>query len=188
MKKQLLILASPSGGGKSTVARHLMSVHPDLKFSVSATTRSMRQGEVDGREYHFLSRVAFENAISNDEFVEYEEIFGNLYGTLKSEIQSSIRNGVKLIFDIDVKGALSLKKLYSEESLLIFISPPSLEVLEQRLRNRKSETEEQILNRLSRAAMEMSLTSKFDFVVINDNLKQALAESEAIVKREMYTL
>ena len=186
MKKQLVILASPSGGGKSTVARHLMRTFPQLKFSVSATTRNMRQGEVDGREYHFLTREAFENAIRNDEFVEYEEIFGNLYGTLKSEINSAIRNGEKLIFDIDVKGAISLKKLYPEESLLIFISPPSQKVLEERLRKRKSESEEQILNRLSRAQLEMSLIDKFDFVVINDNLKQALDEAEDIVIREMY--
>ena len=186
MKKQLVILASPSGGGKSTVARHLMRTFPQLKFSVSATTRNMRQGEVDGREYHFLTREAFENAIRNDEFVEYEEIFGNLYGTLKSEINSAIRNGEKLIFDIDVKGAISLKKLYPEESLLIFISPPSQKVLEERLRKRKSESEEQILNRLSRAQLEMSLIDKFDFVVINDNLKQALDETEDIVIREMY--
>ena len=186
MKKQLVILASPSGGGKSTVARHLMRTFPQLKFSVSATTRNMRQGEVDGREYHFLTREAFENAIRNDEFVEYEEIFGNLYGTLKSEINSAIRNGEKLIFDIDVKGAISLKKLYPEESLLIFISPPSQKVLEERLRKRKSESEEQILNRLSRSQLEMSLIDKFDFVVINDNLKQALDEAEDIVIREMY--
>jgi guanylate kinase len=186
MKKQLLILASPSGGGKSTIAKHLMAVHPDLKFSVSATTRSMRPGEVNGREYHFLTRDEFSKAIDNYEFVEYEEIFGNLYGTLKSVIDNSIHKGERLIFDIDVKGALSLKKIYPNESLHIFVAPPSLDILEQRLRNRKTESEEQINTRLQRAAMEMSLQSQFDFVVVNNNLELALAESEGIVSREMY--
>ena len=121
--------------------------------------------------------------IKDDAFVEYEEIFGHYYGTLKSEISKAIDNDEKLIFDIDVKGALSLKKLYPDNSLLIFISPPSMEELEKRLRHRSTETEEQITTRLSRAAMEMSLTDEFDYVIINDILDNTLRIAENIVKK-----
>jgi len=186
MRKQLLILASPSGGGKSTVAQHLMKIFTDLRFSVSATTRNKRPGETDGKEYYFLNREAFEAAILRNEFVEYEEIFGNLYGTLKTEIEDAIKNNENLIFDIDVKGALSLKKLYPENSILIFIAPPSMEELEQRLRRRSTESDEQIAIRLSRAAMEMSLQSEFDYVIENNVLEETLSTAESIVRENCY--
>jgi guanylate kinase len=186
MKKQLLVLASPSGGGKSTVARHLLTVFPEFRLSVSATTRKKRPGEEHGKEYFFMSRKEFENIIQEDGFIEYEEIFGNLYGTLKSETANAIKNGEKLLFDIDVKGALSIKKLFPAHTLLIFFSPPSLDILEQRLRQRKTETEEQIATRLSRATMEMSYQKDFDYVIINDNLPQTFKETEEIVRNNFY--
>ncbi len=186
MKKQLLILASPSGGGKSTFARHLLSHYPEFRLSISATTRNQRPGEQDGKDYYFMSKSEFVKAIDDNKFIEYEMIFDNYYGTLKTEVSNSIRNGEKLLFDVDVKGALSIKKLFSENALLIFIAPPSLEILEQRLRRRKTETEEQIRTRLSRAAMEMSHKDEFDFIIINNELQEALNEAETIVKNNCY--
>lgn len=182
MKKQLLILSSPSGGGKSTVARHLLKVFPQFKLSVSATTRKKRPGEVHGKDYYFLSKEEFQNAIENDELIEYEEIFGNFYGTLKSEVEEKIKNGQQLLFDIDVKGALSLKKLFPEEALLVFLVPPSEEVLLERLRNRKTETDEQIRTRFERAQMEIDYSKKFDIVLVNDKLEDTLKQAEEIVK------
>jgi guanylate kinase len=186
MKKQLLVLASPSGGGKSTVARHLLTIFPDFKLSVSATTRNKRPDEQHGKEYFFMTKENFEKAIKDNEFVEYEEIFGNLYGTLKTKIGNAIKNSEKLIFDIDVKGALSIKKLFPEYTLLIFITPPSLDILEQRLRQRKTETEEQIRTRLSRAAMEISYEKYFDYTITNDDLEQTFRTAKEIVKANFY--
>jgi guanylate kinase len=184
-KKRLLVLSSPSGGGKSTIATKLMQEFINLKFSVSATTRKMRPGEVDGKQYHFLGVDDFENHIKSGNFVEYEQIFGNYYGTLRSEVNKSLEKGDCLIFDIDVKGAMSIKKSFPEESLLIFISPPNLQVLETRLRNRSTETEEQIKTRLSRAEMEISFAKDFDKIIINDILDDAINETLDEVGKNM---
>ncbi len=186
MKKQLVILSSPSGGGKSTVANHLLKQFPEFRLSVSATTRKQRPGEQHGKEYYFFTREEFEKAIADDKFIEYEEIFGNYYGTLKSEVSNAVKKGEKIIFDIDVKGALSIKKLFPDESLLIFLSPPTFDILEQRLRNRKTETEEQIQTRLARARMEMGLKEYFDYVIINDRLDTTLQQAEDIVRKECF--
>jgi guanylate kinase len=184
-KKSLLALSSPSGGGKTTIARYLMTKHKDMRFSISATTRSKRPREEHGRDYYFISKYEFENKIKNNKLVEYEEIYGNYYGTLKSEVDRAIEAGEKLIFDIDVKGALSLRAAYPEESLLIFISPPSVEELERRLRGRSTESDEDISRRVSRAKMEMEYAEKFDYVVVNKVLKEAKEEIEYIVIKEM---
>lgn len=183
--KNLIVLSSPSGGGKSTVARHLMALYPSLKFSVSATTRSMRPGESYGKEYFFLTKEEFQIKIDENELIEYEEIFGNFYGTLKNVVQSEIASGNCLLFDVDVKGALSIQNFFPDNSLLIFLSPPDLPTLESRLRNRKTETDEQIQNRLSRAEYEMSLAYLFDYVIINDDLNITLKKAEEIVAKNI---
>lgn len=181
--KNLIVLSSPSGGGKSTISRHLMSLYPDMRFSVSATTRPKRPGEEHGKDYFFLSKQEFQSTIDADGFVEYEEFFGNRYGTLKSEVEKAITNKTKILFDIDVKGAMSIKKVFPDESALIFIAPPSIEVLSERLQLRGTETEEQIAKRIQRAEMEMSYSHKFDYVIINDILEKAKTEMENIAKK-----
>lgn len=184
MEKSLIIIASPSGGGKSTVAKHLLKVFT-LEFSISATTRTKRPGEEHGREYYFISNDEFKYKIENEEFVEYEEIFGNQYGTLKSEIDKALLNNRKLIFDIDVYGALSLKMFYPEHTLLIFLSPPNIDLLEERLRNRNTESEEQIQARISRAKMEMEKAPNFDYVIVNDVLEETLKKVESIIRKNI---
>jgi guanylate kinase len=183
-KKQLIVLSAPSGAGKTTLAHHLLTTFPSFKFSISATTRKPRPNEVDGKDYYFLTEEKFKELIDNGGFVEYEQIFGNYYGTLKSEVEKSLEKGEIVVFDIDVKGALSIKRLYPDKSLLIFISPPSLEILKQRLINRKTETPEQLQKRFERIEMEMKLKDNFDYVVVNDDLEKAKREIEEIVKKE----
>lgn len=178
--KSLIVISSPSGGGKSTIAKYLLSKYPKIEFSVSATTRKKREKETEGKDYHFLTKRQFQNKIENDELVEYEEIFGNYYGTLKSEVAKSIENNQTVLFDVDVKGALSLRKYFPENTLLIFISPPSIEILEQRLRNRRTESEEEIKNRLNRAEEEKQYSDKFDYLIVNDKLENAFAKIEEI--------
>jgi guanylate kinase len=184
-KKKLLVLSSPSGGGKSTIAKELLAKFENLKFSVSATTRAKRDGEINGVQYHFLKKDEFEEKIKSGEFVEYEQIFGNYYGTLKSETDKLLSLGFFVMFDIDVKGAMSIKNHYKDDALLIFISPPDFNTLETRLRKRSTETDEQINIRLSRAELEMSFSDKFDFVVINDSLENAISETIDIVNKNM---
>lgn len=181
-KKQLIVLASPSGGGKSTIARYLMKKYPSFQFSISATTRKSRPRETYGIEYFFMSKEEFEKKIDAGEFVEYEEIFGNYYGTLHSEINKALICNENLLFDIDVKGALSIKKAYPKESLLIFIAPPSIEELEHRLRLRSTETEEQIQTRLARAKMELAEQDKFDYIIINKELEKAFQQIDEIIE------
>ncbi len=180
--RRLIVLSAPSGAGKTTVARYLLSVLPDTVFSVSATTRPRRNSEMDGRDYHFLSREEFQRRIEQGELVEYEEIFGNYYGTLRSETEAALRQGKVMIFDVDVKGALSLKKAYPEDTFLVFIAPPSLDELERRLRHRGTESEDQIRRRLDRAALEMSYADQFDAVIVNDDLPTTLARARELVE------
>jgi guanylate kinase len=178
----IIVLSAPSGAGKTTVAKHLLQAFPRCVFSVSATTRAMRPGEQNGRDYHFLSTQEFTQRIQQGDLLEYEQIFDNYYGTLRSETLRRIQEGRIIIFDVDVKGALSLRQAFPDESLLLYIAPPSLEILGERLRNRGTETEQQIALRLSRAEMEMEFRAQFDHVLINDNLQETLHKAETLVK------
>lgn len=185
MARHLIVLSAPSGAGKTTVARHLLKQFPFLSFSVSATTRPQRPGEVHGKDYFFLSREEFRDRIERNDLIEYEEIFGNYYGTLKSVVQEALHRGDFLIFDVDVKGALSLRKAFPSETLLIFVAPPDLDTLAQRLRSRQTETPEQVQVRLARAEMEMAHRDAFDVVLVNTDLATTLQQATDIV--QLYT-
>lgn len=180
--KHLIVLAAPSGAGKTTIAHRLLKEFPMMRFSISATTRPKRPKEQDSIDYYFMTKDEFQQKIENNELAEYEEIFGNFYGTLRSEIDKGKKQNKLLLFDIDVKGALSLRKAYPEDTLLIFISPPTIEELEKRLRLRNTENQEQIDKRLSRVEMELKLKDKFDYVIINDVLEEAIKKTIEIVK------
>lgn len=182
-RKHLIVLSSPSGGGKSTVSRYLLANFNNLSFSVSATTRKMRPNEIEGVDYYFFSQSKFEEMISNNKLVEYEKIFGNYYGTLRSEIEKALKENKCLLFDIDVKGALSIKEKYPHDSVLIFLSPPSIEELEKRLRHRATENNEEIKKRLNRAELEMKYRQEFDFDIINVNLNDTLKSVHKIVEK-----
>jgi guanylate kinase len=184
---KLLVLSAPSGSGKTTIARALLNMHEDFIFSVSATTRKQRSNERNGSDYIFLSKEEFEQRVLNNEFIEYENIYGEYYGTLKEQIVSALNNGTTVIFDVDVKGAISIKKNFPQETVLIFIVPPSMETLEQRLRGRKTETEERIQTRLNRVPMEMEQQREFDYVIINSDLQQAIEEIENIIQVQLPT-
>ncbi len=178
----LFIISAPSGTGKTTVVRKLLDEIPDLVFSISATTRKKRDYEVDGKDYYFITKEEFENKIKNGEFVEYEEIFdGNYYGTLKSFVDKKIEEGRDIVFDIDVKGALSLKKYYKNLAILIFLKPPDKEEVMRRLIARGTENVEQIKNRLRRFEIEMAKIKFFDYIIINDNLEKAVKELVSLI-------
>lgn len=185
MSKRLIVLSAPSCAGKTTVARHLLTTFPVLRFSVSATTRPCRQGETPGVDYYFLSREEFKQRIAQDDLIEYEEIFGNYYGTLKSVVKESIVRGEFVLFDVDVKGALSLRKAFPADTLLMYIAPPDLETLEQRLRHRQTESDEQIQLRLARAEMELAHQQAFDVVLVNRDLPATLQEAQNIIERNI---
>lgn len=152
-----------------------------MRFSVSATTRPRRERETNGKDYFFLSRTEFEQNIAAGRMVEWEEIYGFYYGTLRSEVEKTFSAGTPMMFDVDVKGALSIKRMYPKETVLIFIKPPSMAVLQERLAQRKTESEETIRTRLDRVPMEMATAEQFDHIVVNDNLEKAVAEVDAIV-------
>ena len=173
----IIVLTAPSGAGKTTIARGVMREMPDIQFSVSATTRAPRESETDGEDYHFVSEDTFRRLIDEGELLEYEEVYpGRLYGTLREEVETKAAEHPVLL-DIDVKGALNVKRLYGDEALTLFIKPPSLAVLAERLRNRRTESEEALATRLDRAEMEMAYAPDFDAVVVNDDLETAVAET-----------
>jgi guanylate kinase len=183
MKEKLLIFSAPSGAGKSTIVHHLMQLNLGLEFSISATSRKPRKGEMDGREYHFISPEKFREMIREDAFVEWEEVYPDqYYGTLYSEVEKIWAEGKHAIFDIDVVGGLNLKKKYGSRACAIFVQPPNPEVLEERLRSRGTDDEASLQKRLGKARFEMTHAGQFDHIIINDNLEHALAEAERIVK------
>ena len=181
------IVSGPSGVGKSTLLKELRQKRPDLRFSISCTTRNPRPGEVHGEHYYFLSKEEYSRKVANGEFLEHAEVFHNGYGTLRSEIMGHVQNGFDVCLDIDVQGAMQLKErtLTDEEwkncAAFIFIVPPSREELERRLRGRQSDSEEQIKLRLEGAAQELSYWKKYDFVVVNDQLSQAVLRMEKLL-------
>jgi guanylate kinase len=183
LQKRLFIFSAPSGAGKTTIARHLLEQFSQMKFSVSATTRARRPQEIHSKDYYFLSKEEFEKAIAHNELAEYEQIFGNYYGTLKSEINSALDEGKILVFDIDVKGALSLQRAYPDDALLIFVAPPSMDILQQRLRERNTESEEQLQLRFARAAMELEAQDKFDEIIVNGDLEKAFQAARELVSK-----
>lgn len=178
-QSKMILITAPSGAGKTTIVRHLLSVFDFLAFSVSATTRNRRPHEQDGIDYYFKSPQEFKSLIQEDAFAEYEEVYKDqFYGTLKSEVDRLWGLKRRIVFDIDVQGATNLKKLYKENALGIFIAPPSLDILEDRLRSRKTETEKQLETRLTRVRKEMEYQDTFDAVLVNDDLNTALKEAE----------
>jgi guanylate kinase len=182
MARKAIIFSAPSGSGKTTIVKHLLQSNPDLGFSISASTRDKRgRTEQNGKDYYFLSPLDFKKKIDSNEFVEWEEVYeGNFYGTLKSEIERIWSEGKNVIFDVDVKGGLNLKKYFGENGLAIFVKVPSLEVLKERLHDRGTEDPESLSRRLFKAQFEMSFQDKFDVVLVNENLKTSLAEAQRL--------
>ncbi len=179
---KLIVISAPSGSGKTTIARAIMQKYPGMLFSVSATTRTPRAGEVNGKDYFFLSKEEFQRRVQAGDLVEWEEIYGNYYGTLKSEIDRALNRGAIMLFDVDVKGALSIKRVFPDDSLLIFIKPPSFEVLRDRLLGRKTEDDATIRRRLDRVPMELEKGSHFDWQVVNDDLQTAINNVDEIIR------
>ncbi len=181
--EKLIVFAAPSGSGKTTIVRHLLS-KPELKldFSISATSREPRTEEVDGKDYYFLSLEDFKKKIKNDEFLEWEEVYrDNFYGTLKSEVERIWESGKNVIFDIDVVGGLDIKHIYPEETLAVFVKPPSIEELKIRLKKRKTESEDKINMRVAKASIELATAPQFDFIIENNHLQTALQEAYDLV-------
>lgn len=176
MKGKLIIFAAPSGSGKSTIINWLMQEHPELNmhFSISCTSRAPRGTEQHGVEYFFLTPEEFRAKIANDEFVEYEEVYADrYYGTLKSQVEKQLEQGENVVFDVDVHGAMNIKKAYGSQALSVFIQPPSIEELRRRLNGRATDAPEVIEQRIERAEYELSFAPKFDTVVVNDDLQEA---------------
>jgi len=178
------IFAAPSGSGKTTIVKHLLSKRPDLGFSISASTRDKRgRTEENGKDYYFLSRDDFQQRIKEDAFVEWEEVYtGNYYGTLKEEIQRIWDEGRHVVFDVEVKGAMNLKKYFGDKALAVFVKVPSIKVLEERLTTRGTESRESLSQRLYRAKFEMGFEDKFDVTLINENLDESYANAEKLVE------
>ena len=183
MVGKLIIFSAPSGAGKSTLVRHLLEKDFNLEFSISATSRLPRGKETHGNEYYFISADEFRDKIVRDEFLEFEEVYeGVFYGTLKSEVERITSQGKNLIFDVDVIGGLNIKKQYGERALAVFIAPPSIEVLEKRLKGRATDSPEKIAERISKAEYEMTFASQFDKIIKNDNLQTAQKEIEETIR------
>jgi guanylate kinase len=182
MPGKALIFSAPSGSGKTTIVKHLLENNSDLGFSISASTRDKRgRTEQDGKDYHFLTPSDFKSKIDNDEFIEWEEVYaGNFYGTLKSEIERIWAAGKNVVFDVDVKGGINLKKYFGDKALAIFVKVPSLEVLKQRLNERGTETEESLSRRVFKAQFEMTFQDKFDVVLVNEDLEKSLSEAQRL--------
>lgn len=182
MNKKVIIFSAPSGAGKSTIVCHLLKKFPFLEFSVSATSRLPRGEEKDGKDYYFFTKDQFESKIKNGEFIEYEEVYsGSYYGTLRSEVQRIWDKGNIIVFDIDVKGGVNLKKLYGKNAMAIFIQPPSVDELRKRLILRGTDSVDAIDKRVEKAEEELTFSNKFDTILINDNLEETLNTAEKFI-------
>lgn len=179
---QCIVFSSPSGAGKTTIVRHLLNENDSLAFSISATNRDIRKGEREGRDYYFLSTADFRERIEEGSFVEWEEVYeGRYYGTLWGEVERLWREGKQVVFDVDVVGALNLKKVFGERAITIFVQPPSLDALRERLKHRGTETGKALEERLERAEMEMRYAAEFDAVILNDDLDKAMDKARRII-------
>ena len=182
MKGKLIIFSAPSGAGKTTIVKHLLQKGLKLEFSISATSREARHTETHGKDYYFLSAEDFLAKVENEEFLEWEEVYkGTSYGTLKSEVERIREQGNNVIFDVDVVGGLNIKKYYGNEALAVFVQPPSVEELRNRLVGRSTDSEEKIAMRVAKAEHELSFAPEFDVVITNDDLQVAFAEAEKII-------
>ena len=180
--EKLVIVCGPSGSGKTTIVKHLLKNNKALKFSVSATTRYKRQDEVEGKDYYFLSIDEFKSKIDDNDFLEWEEVYYNIfYGTLKSEVNRINAEGNMVIFDIDVQGGINLQKQFKNKSLAIFVMPPSIEALKKRLQSRKTESSESLLTRINKAEHEMEHAHHFDHVLINDELEESYRKAQDLL-------
>nr|WP_317192063.1 guanylate kinase [Snuella sedimenti] len=180
---KLIVFSAPSGSGKTTIVRHLLGIdNLNLEFSISATSRAKRGTEVDGKDYYFLSADAFKDKIKHGEFLEWEEVYrDNFYGTLKSEVERIWAKGKHVIFDIDVSGGLRIKRKFPEQTLAVFVKPPSIDELKIRLKKRKTETEDKINMRVAKASAELATAPLFDVIIENDDLQKAFNDAENVV-------
>ncbi len=183
-KAKLYVFSAPSGSGKTTIVRDVLKNFSEFVFSVSATTRKRRSTEKEGVDYYFISEDEFKKKIDNGEFVEWEKFYDYYYGTIKSLVDGNLAKGLSTVFEVDVKGAISIKKVY-KNSVLIFIAPPSIDVLKDRLIKRNTETDEDLEKRIERAEMELSFKDQFDYVVSNVNLEEAKKEVKKIIEKEI---
>lgn len=182
MSNKTVIFSAPSGSGKSTIVHHILALHPEMEFSVSAASRSPRGEEKDGIDYYFITPEEFKKKIANDEFVEYEQVYeGRYYGTLKKEVQRIWDKGNVIIFDVDVQGGINLKKYFGDKAISIFIQAPSVEELRRRLVKRGTDSEADIEARVSKAAEEMTYADRFDYILINDNLEKAYKDIDKVI-------
>ena len=181
---KLIVFSAPSGSGKTTIVKHLLSQEDlNLEFSISATSRSPRENEVDGKDYYFMDLKEFKTHIKSDAFLEWEEVYrDNFYGTLNAEIDRIWAMGKHVVFDIDVVGGLDIKRIYPEQTLAVFVEPPSIEELKIRLKKRKTESEDRIAMRVAKASIEMATAPQFDHIIVNEDLDKALDEAYCLVK------
>lgn len=182
MSNKVVIFSAPSGSGKSTIVHHILGLHPEMEFSISAASRAPRGTEQDGVDYYFLTEEAFRQKIAEDGFVEYEEVYpGSFYGTLKREVERIWEQGHVIVFDVDVKGGINLKKYFGSKALSVFIQAPSVEELRRRLVLRNTDSAEAIERRVAKAAEEMTYAPQFDHILVNDDLQTAFREAEELV-------